>query len=95
MALVLLAGCEARRTIAAYPTPDDPAIEAAAWPRLVDGPTHAGGLAAGPDPAVGAAAASTLTADARAQAARAAALVEPVVEADALRAEASAARAGR
>jgi hypothetical protein len=95
MLLLALAGCEASRTIASYPVPENPTAEAAAWPRLVDGPTHFGGLEPGPDTAVGAAAVSALTAEARAQDARARALSEPVVDVDALRRDARRAQAGR
>lgn len=90
-----LAGCEAQRMLAGYPAPESPAVEAAPWPRLADGPTHAAPMGPGPDPATGAAIASGLTAEARAMAAQAEALAEPVVPVEELQAEAEAARAGR
>lgn len=90
-----LGGCEAQRSLAGYPAPQSAAADAAPWPRLVDGPTHAVPPGPGPDPAAGAAVAAGLTAEAREMAARAEALGAPVVPVSALRAEAAAARAGR
>jgi hypothetical protein len=95
LALGLLGGCEASRTIADYEVPDSPAVDAAAYPRLADGFTHSAPPPPGPDTAIGAAVTSTLTAEARANTARAAALAGPVTSAEALRAAAAEARAGR
>ena len=81
-----LAGCGSGRLLSGIDVPESPEVAKAPWPRLVDTPAAppvGSYTEAAPDPAIGAAILTELTAAANAQAARAQALAGPVLsEAD-------------